>query len=277
MTGKIIDLYRILSLDICLGVSIMTYYFARLSTHKVPAINYVIIFLAVFSIYSIDHLIDAVILKKTASTVRHRFFQKNKTVLCIVTLIIIIADLILTYFYLPLSYIKAGSVLSILVIIYFAVNYFSFRFKFRNIYKELISSVIYTAGVALPALTLSFRTEKSTLLNMIQILLIVYLNLIIFSYFDFENDTNDGYSSLSTSLGKALSLKVIYSVFIIFLILTIIKLFFFSSGVLYTILPLLMTGSLFLIIFFRDRFKENFRYRYFGDSIFLYPILLLFL
>ncbi|CAN5579974.1 hypothetical protein BH10BAC5_BH10BAC5_20360 [soil metagenome] len=278
MAKRIIDLYRILSIDVCIGVCCMTFYFVKIFHSHAAFVNYLLIFLTVFGVYSTDHLIDAYLLKKEASTIRHRFFQKYFLSLCLITILVIVSVLILSIRFLSSDILKAGVILAALVIMYCIINFIAFRKRMKNYLKEMISSIIYTSGLLISSGALLTESKISVIIvNFLIIFLIVYLNLIIFSYFDYENDNSDGYSSAATIIGKKGTLRLIYIIAASCAVIIILKIFYSGFDIPDTLIPLSMLLTLFLIIYLREYFKINFRYRYAGDSIFLFPIILLLL
>ncbi len=252
----------------------MAFYFSQLSGHKLLSMDYLLIFIAVFCVYSADHIIDAWSIKKQASTFRHRFFQQNLFVMIVLTMILILADIIIAYCTLSNLIFKNGIFLSGIILIYYILNYFSFRLNLRNFFKEFLAAIIYTGGVMLPSFSRSLVTE-SLLVISFQIFLTAFLNLVIFSYFDHDSDKADKYNSIVILLGKGKALALIYILIILQIIIFIVTLIQNNIGVYFLVIPLLMTLILFNLFYFRKYFSINYRYRYAGDSIFFIPLLLL--
>src|SRR5690554_6802588 len=77
------DNLQILSIDIVLGACAGMLFFDRLIGADLRMLLYVLLGLAVWCIYTFDHLLDAKQIKKTASTPRHAFHQKHFRTLAI--------------------------------------------------------------------------------------------------------------------------------------------------------------------------------------------------
>ena len=275
MFKKILDVYRVLSLDVCIGVCCMSYYFSVLFKQRIEPVYFLIIFLAVFSIYSLDHIIDAFSIKKSASTIRHRFFQKNLISMTAITMILIAFDIFLSIKFLSTEIFEKGIMLSAVVLFYSLINFLSYRIRFKNYHKELIAGFIYAYGVMLPSLSTVTSSSFFIFIFFLQIFLIAYLNLIIFSFFDHGNDSSDGYSSIAILIGKTNTLRLIYILSFAEIMISVYTIMVIKTDLVVISIPLVMTLILLSIIYFRKFFSQNFRYRYAGDSIFFLPLMLL--
>ena len=138
--------------------------------------------------------------------------------------------------------------------------------------KEIFVAVVYTAGVVLPAMTNTQLFWKDwNWMMIVQFSLIAFLNLIIFSWFDYENDVQDKRVSFATIFGKKISQIFIYLIFALSMILWSTT---FSLQI-ETAIFLGMNSLLLIMVYFQFYFAQNDRYRILGDAIFFLSLMVL--
>src|SRR6218665_3126042 len=144
---KIYRLVNILSLDVAGGAVVCALFFARLFGVTILPQGLLSLGLAVWIIYTTDHLLDAWRLKKEASTMRHRFHQRHFRVLFILLCVASSVELVLILF-LRKSVFYGGLYLSGGVIFYILIN------RWLKYFKEVTAALLYSAGVLLPVFSL---------------------------------------------------------------------------------------------------------------------------
>ena len=227
--------------------------------------------LAVWIIYTLDHLIDGMKINHEAGSIRHRFHQKYARSIA-VFLVLALAISGINLFYLPVPTLKIGMSMVILVLIYFVILQ---AFRTKNVFfKEYSISFIYTCGLFVGPLSLSSEWTFWVLPVFFQFLGLSLANLLLFSLLEHELDRKDGHSSIVISFGEErvrvlswLSLFVVFSMAFLQLIM----------GMDPKTPGLISLMALFLgIILLRPTvFLQKERYRIVGDGIFLMPVFLI--
>jgi len=257
-----------LSLDVAGGAVICATFFAHLFQVDVLPQGIAALGLAVWIVYTADHLLDAKRLIDQAATFRHRFHQRHFKLLAVLLLIACITQFILLFFLRrPIFY--NGLWLGLGVILYIIIN------RWLSFFKEVAGALLYSAGVLLPSFSLkqqSFQIFDELIL--LQFLLIVFTNLVLFSWMDYEHDIKDNHRSLITLVNKDRGRIIIWFLFIAFFILNASTISEYGTP---TVIFFVMELILFLIFLFPLYFKKEERFRFIGDAIFFLPIILVIL
>lgn len=263
----VVRLYRILnyiSLDVSLGAVVCGAFFAHLFEVQLKGYGLAALGITVWIIYTIDHLADAYRIQRDASTERHRFHQQNFRLLLFFLVLAGVADLALLYF-VSQPILLWGVGLSVLVIFYIL-----FQRRLAQ-FKEVVIAVLYSAGVALPALSLTslaFTLQNTLILG--SFMFTALINLILFSWFECENDLADGHTSVVIFLGKNGTRNLIKILFFIQAVIWL-ALLVFTTGWQESVLLILMNVPLLLLFLIPERFFKNDAYRFIGDLVFLFP------
>lgn len=262
---KIYRWLNLISIDVSAGTVVCAAFFGELLGVTINISVFIALSLTVWIIYTADHLLDSRKLKTSASTFRHRFFQLHHTIFIVLLVIAVLADsIIVINFPRPLS--MAGSYLILPIIIYLLLQ------RFISPFKELCGAIFYTAGVMLPALVLRTIPMSSFLvIAAIQFFLVAWMNLLLFSLFDKERDERDYQVSFATKYGEIKTHRFIFMIFLGILGLTLYQVFYqhWFTG----LIMLAMSLVLLLMVFKKDWFMLNERFRLTGDAIFFLPLL----
>jgi hypothetical protein len=124
----------------------------------------------------------------------------------------------------------------------------------------------------LPAIVLrTIVINSSFAAPAIQLLLIAWMNLLLFSLFDKERDESDNHISFSTRFGEGKTRLLIFVIFLTILGLTLYQIFYqdWFMG----IIMLAMSLVLLIMLIKRDNFAMNERFRLTGDAVFFLPLL----
>lgn len=251
---------NILSIDVALGAMCGALFFAKILQVKVLVYGIVSLGLTVWIIYTIDHLLDARRIREQASTERHHFHQQHFNLLLRSVVFAVLLDAGLTFF-MRERVLMGGMFLSGGVVVYLLMN------RYLKILKEVMISILYTCGILMPSIMVtSFSVEEIPWVLVIQFVLTAFLNLLIFSWFDYENDLQDRTISFVTTVGKK---RAGFFIIILFLLI--------SASFLYSPSPetfiILCIGWGHALLFSRQEyFRKNERYRSLGDALFLLPI-----
>lgn len=272
MLKKAYRWFQAVSLDVVLSSGLLSLAIGRYYQVSLPLSVIISLMIAVWLIYTFDHLSDAVKTGKEASTLRHRFHQQHHKLLKVFFFLFAVVGAAVLCL-LPAVVLKNGFICLAIVLFYFLLLKLpSFWFK------ELLIASCYTIGVFLGPLSLSHAPLTFFQLLLVpQILLLALANLIIFSCFDYENDKKDGHYSLAICLGVTRSKKLTMGITLTGLVL--------SAGMFFQAEQLLTQGLQFLVfamnillgmlLLEEERFRKNELYRIIGDGVFFLPALIL--
>lgn len=240
--------------------------------------NYIVasgLSIGLWVIYTLDHLLDGLSIGVNASSVRHReHFLKHK----LITRLILsgLLSLIGLSFWLPETYYSYILFLCMLTSLHFWINYtLSVRFIALRYFKEVFVAFVVTIGFVI---TPTFEAQSDINVNqVICVFLFFYLinlsNLFLFSYFDKERDQKDNMITIAQFYGLEKLRGLIYlGIGVSFIVLVISFMYGHIVGVSFLIF-LAMQTTLLGIIIFPSFFRTNDRYRFFGDLIYLYPLI----
>ncbi len=258
MIGRFYSVLQHLSIDIVIGAVILLRFFCVQANVDVGLPVYFLLASAVWLIYTTDHLRDTKQAKKPKRS-RYLFHEQNENVLKIVMSIVILFC-IFCVFMVPMMILFAGIVLGALSLIYLTIqNWLS-----KNGLKELYVSIIYTSGILLAPFVLAKQFDGF----IFSLLLIAtFLNLILFSWFEEEEDRKDRFNSIATKW-KSKNVEKLCLLLI-------------SIGMAFTILNFDLISLYFLIVFAvfaimvlrKGRLSKSGIYRMIGDGVFLIPAL----
>lgn len=265
-------LLRILSLDVVVGACIGTFFVSEYIKVNIswPAIT--CLGLAVWIIYTADHLVDAYRLSTTAYTARHVFFQRHFKSLLIWMIIMLLLGVAIAML-LPLRTFWWGLELAMAVVIYF-----SLLLIFRGnvaYHKEVLGALIYASGVFLAPVSIYPGEISADILALfLQFFIIALVNLLIFSLMELEIDRKHEHQSLVLFLGKNASRQLIIGLLGIFCLSLLLSLLFYQQTgfVIAEIIFAAMMAFLMIIFFSEKHFKKDEWYRILGDLVFVFPV-----
>ena len=267
MAMRLYRLINILSLDIVAGAIACSLFFYKTFHVNVDIVALVILGLSVWVIYSIDHLLDAKRLKKSAaSTARHRFFQKYFQTLVYASLVCTLGVTALLPF-VSIRILSMGLGLILIVAVYLIAQ------RHLVFVKEFVGSLLYSAGIILPAIALKSGSISVTEAGLIlQFIFVAWINLLIFSIFDKEADQRDRHVSFVARWGETSAVKLVLILFVFNGALLVWMLT--ESYARQSIIMFVMSALLVSIIFFKSSFDQSDRFRLLGDAVFLLPLLI---
>lgn len=256
-------LLNLLSLDVAVGAVVGSFFFTRIYGVATSWPSLISLGLTVWMIYTADRLLDVRDLKEEAASERHRFHQRNQKKLKCGLVGVMIADITLIFF-MPGEVIKHGMFLSVVVAVYILLQ------RKLHISKELLVASLYTAGVLLPAWP-EGRMSLTQYLPMLLFFLIAITNLIIFSWYEKENDLRDKQKSVATLVDEGTIRFMLNGLFVTAFS---ISLYLFSQQVYRFMSLVFITMTIVLLLIFRYTkfFASNDYYRLVGDAVFLIPI-----
>lgn len=223
--------------------------------------------IAIWLIYTIDHLRDAGRSDIDAVNPRHAFHHKHRLAILIFAFLVFGVGVI-NAFQLPLSTIKSGLVLGGLSGLYFAYLKFSSVHRF----KEPFAAVIYTAGIFAGPISLITHWEWSYLVLFFLFLLLVAANLVLFPLFEMDIDSKDKVMSIALKTGRKKATRMVWVLLILHFLLLMVAVFGFHefAHLKYTFLA--MNLVLVLLLSRQEYFRKHLLYRWLGDGIFFIPL-----
>jgi hypothetical protein len=265
---RVYRLINVLSIDVALGSAFSALFFGDILNVNILPYGLLALALTVWIIYTADHLRDARNIGKKASSDRHYFHQRNFKTLSACLLIAIVADIVLLFFIRKPVFV-GGLFLAVLVAFYLVL-------QGRMYYlKELVVALLYTLGVLLPSLAVTENHISVMHVGLfVQFFLIAFLNLLIFSFFDADNDRQDNLSSFVTRFGKSAAKNLISGLFMILILINLIQLFTGGYDRIPFLILLVMALVLLGIFSFSRFFRQSEFYRMLGDAVFFLPILI---
>lgn len=260
--SRLYGFINLLSIDVAIGAMCSALFFGRLLQVEILPYGLITLGLTVWLIYCADHLFDAAHLQGRASTRRHQFHQDHFWLLVKIVAGVVLIIAVLVFFIRPPVFI-GGMVLMMIVGAYLILH------RWLRFPKEFLIAFLYTGGILLPSVSVTpLAVSQWPWVMIIQFMLIALMNLIMFSWFDFENDLRDGNDSFVTMVGEQTSRMVIWMLFFVNL-----ALFFLSDFSLGAILQLVMNSILILIFLNKKVLSSKDGYRLLGDAIFFLPII----
>jgi hypothetical protein len=209
---------------------------------------------------------DAKSIKPEHLTDRRRFYLSNfKAILFARNSALILAGTMSMFLYLRVMI--GGIVLSAAVIIYFMI-------KERVPYiKELFCGAIYCAGILLaPLLNMTGALSGLSLLVILQFVLTVILNLVLFSLLDHDNDELEQQISFARYYGKKFTIRLIIIISIVQYVLIGFSIIGFPDSINAVLVILSMNVVLTFIFSFRKLLQKSDGFRLIGDAIFVLPL-----
>ncbi|MCB2207447.1 MAG: hypothetical protein KQH67_04055 [Bacteroidetes bacterium] len=270
---------NILSLDVVAG-SIMTGIFAcKVLDVELDFWWILILALAVWVMYSTDHLLDAWRGKTLATIKRHRFHYHNRQIILPIWFIAAATCIVLSFLMLERDILFLGMLIGIGILLYFGAIYFANKKRPLLLQKELFIAVIYIAGIWLAPLVWHGENPNDMIWMLISnLVLLAWSEGILISWFEFDKDTIDQHTSFSILFGKKASRRFVYFLLLLVFAFSISGILIIGDSMLFRIafaIELMMGIVLIVLISFSNVFDKNELYRYVGEASFLLPGLIL--
>jgi hypothetical protein len=273
MIKRFWELIQNLSLDVTAGAVISSLFVAKVFSVQLSLNMLLGLGIAIWLIYTVDHLLDGHLASDQPKNRRHAFHQRHKIKLLLLSFLVFLLGLINLAF-LPWATIKFGLVLAAFVLFYFGSLHLLKISK--TWHKEILAAVIYTVGVFAAPFSQMDLIAWQEMVFQAQFFLLVMTNLFLFPLYEHEIDQEDRIQSIVTTKGKGFVNHLILTVVTINSFLMIGTLIFYQS---YTATVILIAMNLILCVLWKwpQVFQINDRYRLFGDGIFFLPLIYLLL
>ncbi len=270
---KALTYLRLLSLDVVLGASVSTLFVAKCLDVSLTSPMVAALAIAVWVIYTTDHLLDGSQSGATPLTSRHRFHQKHRKEILMVLGLMMIVGVVLV-FQLPIPVIVNGLVLTGCVVAYFiGLKIIGTR---PSAYKEPLVALGYAVGVFLAPVSLMAAVDYPVVIIYFAIyVFLAFANLLIFSVYELAIDEGDQYTSLVRYVGSKNANRLITACFIVLIILWSYQTVVLGGFDLSSITLLLMMTTLAAVNYMKKIFSANEWYRVLGDAVFYFPLIAL--
>ena len=197
------SVYRLisrLSLDVVAGAVAGLLFFSRLFHTDLDPLVYQLLGMAVWCIYTLDHILDARKLTSPISS-RHAFYQRYGGILWLFVVPTVLFGLSLAYRVLGLGkelYFSLGLGLAILLTMLFLRK----AGKAAGLIKEFSTAVFYVLGIAwLPLLRLEgIDWTWQNLIFIPAYIGLAFLNLLMLSFLDRKDDATQGFASAALTV-----------------------------------------------------------------------------
>ncbi|WP_194777882.1 hypothetical protein [Pararhodonellum marinum] len=204
------DRFHWLSFDVVAGACAGMYFFAHLLNQRLSWIYYLLLSMAVWSIYTLDHLLDVYDLNTIAKTPRHQFHQEHLKKLGFVLVLIALSGIFLAFYTLPtpkLTY--SGFILGILIVI--SIFFFKWVASSLAFFKEALTALFYVSGIAfVPVMTSSIaELPEEFWWIFVAYVWVAWINLLYLSQLDRSSDLADHMPSFSTLMGELSTIRLI--------------------------------------------------------------------
>lgn len=261
-----------LSLDIALSAMLLSKVVAKVFGVHLPWTVSLALFLCVWMIYTLDHLLDSRKMTGLPSMPRHAFHYRHASKLFILLILVAFSSLTLVFF-LPTQTLLYGIVVAGLVGLYILMTWWLKVF----VAKELLIALLYAVGIFIGPLSMGMDVSLPVLVSFTLIAMLALANLMLFSLNERDKDQADGFSSWATIFGEKHLERALRALFF-FLTSVLGFAFILSQTALWpSFLFSLMAMLLILVLLFwrREFFLMKESYRLLGDFIFFFPAITL--
>jgi 4-hydroxybenzoate polyprenyltransferase len=241
---------------------------------------WIVLPLSVWVSYTADHLMDARRLGEEAHTERHLFHARHFGWIAPLWAVALLFCMIFLPFFLPSRVVLFGIGMGILVLIHLGLVRLIGSRVSRLFQKEFGVGVIYSLGIWGGPLAMQWPDIPGYIwVLLLQFFLLVMMNLLLFSFFEYETDALDGHTSFVRAIGRQMTRFLVLGLGLIVLLAGGLLLASEPQAALapYQLIYLLMSLMLAFILRNEKRFSIDEAYRTLGDAVFLLPGLVVFL
>lgn len=277
---KIFNLINTLSLDVVAGAILSAAFASKIFSVSPGLAYWFILPIAVWVVYTADHLVDAYRLKEKAHTPRHLFHHQNFKLLALIVFILSLINLILAIFFLEHIIIVFGVIVGGVTLMYLTAVHFIGKRKKVYLQKELFVAVIYVSGIWGGPWALSgFIISPEAVILFAVFMMLAIADVLTFTIFDHHTDRIDQHPTLFRNIGE----KAIYTIFYLLIILSsVVAVYLIIDSPVFlhraaAKIYLMMGLLLLLLISLPDLFEKNDWYRTIGEMVFLLPGIILFI
>ncbi len=275
-SAGIVELMQSFSIDVVLGALAMGMFAVKWCNASLPGVWWVVLALAVWIIYTADHLVDGMKRKEEATIFRHRLHYRFRLPIAVLIVFLAAVTLVLSIYFLPRDVLEGGFLLSAFVLLYLL---FIALFHFREKYflKEFFIALIYVLGIWLGPLTEGggFPAAGTVMLTL-GFVLLVFSEGVLVSLYELTFDRHDRQPSFTTFFGEQRA-ETTVKILLIVVFSNAVLWAFISGKRLYAkgfVIEALMALLLFFMLRVKVPFRKKRRFRLAGELVFWLPALL---
>lgn len=264
------------SIDVIAGVIAQGIFVVRITRQPLHWWWLAALSLTVWMIYTGDHLLDSTQHDTSPLNPRHGLQRTGTRIVLLILAAAINLYLVTAYF--SLSDIRTGILLFLLISVYIVAEK---KVKTKTWFlfpKEFIIAVLYVLSIWIfPLRWMQGSPPVTILLIALGMVLLVFGNTLIFSFFESGNDRKEKRFSYAVFFGNKATFRTIFFSNILVLVIVIVLLTKASTGMTHisgSILLLMSAGQSF-IISRPEYFRKNYRYGILNEMLFLFPLLIL--
>ncbi len=276
LVKKIITLIENLSLHVVAGSICSALFAAKVLEAELPLWWITSLGLAVWSVYTLDHLFDAGFNRKIIHNQRHRFHAKHFQRLMLLLILTGIAVILLFYHFATVTMWKTGGLLAILTLMHI-VLVSSKRFSNRKwLQKEVQIALIYSVGIWFGPVVFSHKgVDLHTFVIFISFALLAWWETSFIALEERESDLMQHNSSIATRLGAQKTKSLLKITLFLQLGLSVI-LYLTSDGITaqFSLLLLLMGIAFLLLFLYQKKFSTEGVLHLAGELVFCIPVLI---
>lgn len=265
-------LANLFNLDVALGALGSVILAASVCKASLPFAWFVLLPLAVWATYTLDHVLDGVRLSSIASAPRHQLARRHALTLTIGVGFSVVTLCIGGVLLLPMRILWLSGVIGIATLAHVGAAYVEWYQAFPVFSKELAVAVLYGAGTWGGPLLVSKSFTLPTLLLSVIFFLLVILNLGLFQWFEHQQEVQSMLNGQGPVPVRQLIDIVFFGLFVALVCAFLLaratharELFFLT----------IMTGVLWSMRWKPEYFLRYERFRLVGDGVFLLPLFLL--
>ncbi len=200
--SAIYDKLSLLSIDVSLGAVAGGIMALNVLGYEPPRAYWLVLPIAVWIIYTADHIIDGLKNEGTPSHKRHRFHRDNLRLLTMAAIPLGLSGAYLAFAFLPQGMVVFGLILGGLVIAYLGLILLFRRKAPPILQKELFVAIFYTAGIWGPVAVMKSSIDGYDWLLIVIFGMLALTDLFLLSVIDLSKDQLDGEASFPTRYGS---------------------------------------------------------------------------
>ncbi len=273
---KINTLIENLSLHVVAGSVCSALFAAAVLDTKLPFWWLLTLALAVWSVYTLDHLVDAYFNRGRIKNQRHHFHDKHFKKLLFMLVLTSITVLIIFSVFATLQIWLVASVITVVVlthILFVSTTAFSNK---KWLQKEVQIALIYSIGTWLgPLHYTKIATDIQLVMIFAAFTLLAWWETSFIALNERETDLNQQNSSLATRLGERKTKNLLLLLLLVQLVFCLVQ-FSFNEGIMAKAYLILLTmGIAFGVLFFFRKYlsKKGFLHLA-GELVFCFPVLI---
>lgn len=263
-------------MDIVAGAIASAIFSSSVMEINLPRSYYTVLGLVVWLIYTADHLMDGAKTRGKSPSETHNFFNTYKIPIILVFILVLVFTFRLVLYRLDLSIIEFGIAPAFAALIYLLLNrYYEKESKWFFI-KELWIVVIYSMAIwGGPLIYAGDIINPVQLILIVSFGLIILGNVLIYSIYERELDTEEDNRSIVRDFGLKFATNLAITSLVMSSLLALIA-FFFLGGWVMHILPIILISAILLaIVIFPKIFTRRKVYGKVADLVILLFLLTL--